>query len=72
MMGMRLLRPSSISAQCEQCRRRFDLVYGGVCSVCGRILCDDHLHGSFWRRWRVYLGGAATCIACTTQRGRPV
>jgi hypothetical protein len=67
MLGIPLFRKSAISADCEQCKRRFDPAEGGLCDVCQRILCPDHLHGSWFRRMRVDLGGRAVCTECRAQ-----
>lgn len=61
---MRLLRESTVAAECERCGVRFDPVSGGVCSVCRRILCDAHLNGSFLRRARTWFGAAPVCVYC--------
>ena len=61
---MRLLRESTVAAECERCGVRFDPVTGGVCSVCRRILCDAHLNGSFFRRARTWFGAAPVCVYC--------
>jgi hypothetical protein len=61
---MPFLRQSRDWAACERCRRRFNLIEGGVCRSCGRILCDDHLYGSWIQRLRRYVGAAATCVEC--------
>ena len=50
--------------ECDACRLPFDLVKGGVCERCRRVLCERHLHGSFIRRLRVDLGAAALCLDC--------
>ena len=43
----------------------FDLIVrGGVCERCKRILCERHLHGSWLRRMRHDIGGAAICVKC--------
>src|SRR5688500_20354276 len=61
---MKLLRESTVAAECERCGVRFDPVTGGVCSVCRRILCDAHLNGSFFRRARTCFGAAPACVYC--------
>jgi len=53
-----------MSTDCEVCGRRFDLVKGGACQRCRRVLCPAHLHGSFGRRLLVDLGAAALCVQC--------
>lgn len=50
--------------ECDVCGVPFDLVKGGVCERCRRVLCARHLHGSFLRRLRVDLGAPAVCLDC--------
>jgi len=50
--------------ECDVCGVRFDLVSGGACVRCRKILCARHLHGSFFRRLLVDLGAASVCCAC--------
>ena len=45
-------------------QRRFDLVSGGACVRCKRILCAQHLHGSWIRRLIVDFGSAPICCDC--------
>jgi hypothetical protein len=71
MLGLPLLRKSSITAECDQCRTRFDPSEGGVCAVCQRILCGEHLHGSWLRRMRVELGASPVCVDCRAGGGPP-
>ena len=54
---------------CDVCGVHFDMVKGGVCSRCNRVLCARHLHGSFVRRLIADLGADATCLDC--RAGRP-
>ena len=68
---MRLLRESTVAAECERCGVRFDPVSGGVCSVCRRILCDAHLNGSFFRRARTWFGAAPVCVFCADAADGP-
>lgn len=58
-----------MQTECDACGARFDLVKGGVCEQCRRVLCARHLHGSFVRRLQVDLGATARCMAC--RAGRP-
>lgn len=64
---MRLLRVfarTEMGTECDVCQRRFDVVGGGVCTRCKRILCPQHLHGSWTRRLAVDLGAACICVQC--------
>jgi hypothetical protein len=53
-----------MSADCEVCNRPFDLIGGGVCTRCRRVLCARHLHGSWFRRLAVDLGAECACVEC--------
>lgn len=64
MKKIEIFRSSQISTDCDQCRGRVDLLKGGVCITCHRILCYRHLHGSFVRRLMVDLGAVSTCVQC--------
>ena len=64
MAMIKMLRPSSIMAQCDKCRMPFDPVHGGVCSRCGRLLCGRHIYGSIFRRLQSFLGMALVCPEC--------
>lgn len=61
---IRFFRNSQVSTDCDQCHGRVDLIKGGVCTRCRRILCAQHLHGSFFRRLLVDLGAASLCVQC--------
>ena len=61
---------SQVSTDCDQCHGRVDLIKGGVCVQCRRILCAQHLHGSFVRRLLVDLGASSRCVQC--RAGVPV
>jgi hypothetical protein len=63
-------RSSQVSTDCDQCHGRVDLIKGGVCTNCRRILCYNHLHGSFWRRLVTDLGASTVCVQC--RAGVPV
>jgi len=54
--------------ECEVCARRFDVMKGGVCERCRRILCERHLHGSWARRLVADVSGANVCVDCRGQR----
>ena len=53
---------------CDVCGVHFDMVKGGVCTRCRRVLCARHLHGSFIRRLLVDLGATAACVHCRSGR----
>lgn len=59
-----MFRQTDFGTECDACGGRLDLVSGGVCERCKRILCARHLHGSWLRRLRHELGGAAICVRC--------
>ncbi len=48
---------------CDECRLPFQPHTGGLCSVCGQTLCDEHLFGRFalLQRW---LGRERPCVRC--------
>jgi hypothetical protein len=54
--------------ECDQCRKLFPVNTGGVCDRCRRILCNDHLHGSFVRRIAIALGVPNRCTDCRAGR----
>jgi hypothetical protein len=64
MLGLPIFRKSDVTIECDECDARFDVVRGGVCMVCSRILCFTHLHGSWVQRLRVDLGGRTVCVRC--------
>lgn len=66
----RVFAQTEMATECDACGARFDLVKGGVCVQCRRVLCARHLHGSFLRRLLVDLGAAPRCLAC--RAGQPV
>ena len=59
-----IFRSSQMSTECDRCGGRADVLKGGVCVRCRRILCYAHLHGSFWRRLLVDLGADTICVEC--------
>jgi hypothetical protein len=59
-----IFRSSQVSTDCDRCGGRVDMVKGGVCTQCRRILCYAHLHGSFLRRLMTDLGAATVCVEC--------
>ena len=70
MAKFEFFRSSQVTTDCDQCGGRVDLLKGGVCTNCGRILCYQHLHGSWLRRLLADLVGSATCVACRSGRTR--
>ena len=50
MRTFEFFRSTQITTDCDQCGGRVDMLKGGVCTRCRRILCFHHLHGSFVRR----------------------
>jgi len=69
MSKIEFFRSTDISTDCDQCGGRVDLIKGGVCVRCRRILCYRHLHGSFVRRLLTDLGAETLCVECRA-RGR--
>jgi hypothetical protein len=69
MRKFEFFRSTEVSTDCDQCGGRVDLIKGGVCVRCRRILCYRHLHGSFVRRLLTDLGAETTCVDCRA-RGR--
>ena len=57
-------RDSELATDCDECGGRVDLLKGGACLRCRRILCFAHLHGSFARRLATDLGAAMLCVRC--------
>jgi hypothetical protein len=57
-------RRTDLSTECDACGAPLDLVTGGVCERCRRILCARHLHGSWWRRMVHEFRRPVTCVAC--------
>ncbi len=68
-MAFEIFRSSQISTDCDQCSGRVDLLKGGVCERCRRILCYAHLHGSWLRRLAADLGADTVCLTCRAGRG---
>jgi hypothetical protein len=44
-----------------------DMLKGGVCTQCRRILCYMHLHGSWARRLLTDLGAETVCVECRSR-----
>jgi hypothetical protein len=55
---------TEMATECDDCGQRFDLVSGGACVRCRKVLCSRHLHGSWIRRLMVDFGGEPVCISC--------
>jgi hypothetical protein len=68
---LRPFRSSIIFTECEQCRRTVDLTRLGACARCRRVLCNTHLHGSFFRRLYVDIGAEAVCVKCRLEQPAP-
>jgi hypothetical protein len=61
---IRFFLGSEMGTECEACGARIDIITGGVCVDCRRVLCATHLHGSHLRRLLVDLGAASRCVKC--------
>ena len=64
MSKIEFFRSSQITTDCDQCSGRVDMLKGGVCLRCRRILCYRHLHGSFVQRLVADVRGTAVCVRC--------
>ena len=64
MPAIRFFARSEMATECDECGLRFDLIHGGICVRCRRILCFRHLHGSWTRRLLTDLGAAVLCPRC--------
>ena len=67
---MSLSKPS-IPFICEKCRTSFEPQDGGICSICGRVLCRRHLLG--WDLTGFYLSkrkGQPICVECREKEKR--
>ena len=58
---------TELATDCDVCGIRFDLIAGGACSRCRRVLCGQHLYGSWLRRLICDFGAPAVCVACRQQ-----
>lgn len=67
-MAIEFFRSSQITTDCDRCGGRVDLLKGGVCTRCLRILCYAHLHGSWLRRVAADLGAGTVCTDCRAGR----
>jgi hypothetical protein len=68
-MKFEFFRSSQITTECDECGGPADMLKGGVCTQCRRILCYAHLHGSWARRLLADLGAGTTCVRCRASRG---
>ena len=71
MPKLRLFQQSAMSTDCDQCGARVDVVQGGVCEQCRRILCYRHLYGSWFQRLRTEFGAPVHCAECRAGRTPP-
>jgi hypothetical protein len=69
MEKIRYLRRTDLGTECDECEGRLDLITGGVCERCRRILCAAHLHGSWLRRMVHEFRRPVTCVRCRTGEG---
>ena len=69
MRALEFFRSTEVTTDCDQCGGRVDLIKGGVCERCRRILCYRHLHGSFVRRLMTDLGADTLCVNCRADGG---
>lgn len=69
MRALEFFRSTEVTTDCDQCGGRVDLIKGGVCERCRRILCYRHLHGSFVRRLMTDLGARTLCVNCRANGG---
>lgn len=60
----RFFRETDVKTNCDVCGMFFDLIKGGVCEKCRRILCPTHLHGSFAQRLMADITGKHVCVQC--------
>lgn len=60
----RVFAQSDIATECDACGIRFGLTAGGACVRCRRVLCAQHLYGSWLRRLAVDFGAPAVCVSC--------
>lgn len=68
MQPFRVFQQSGISTDCDRCGGRVDLLKGGVCTRCRRILCYTHLHGSWVRRLLADIRNESICVDCRAGR----
>jgi hypothetical protein len=65
---IRYLRRTDLGTECDACGRRLDLMTGGVCTSCERILCSAHLHGSWLMRMVHEFRREVRCVDCRAGR----
>jgi hypothetical protein len=61
---VRYLRQTDLRLDCDACGAAFDLMTGGTCERCRRILCERHLHGSWLVRMVHEFRRPVTCVRC--------
>jgi hypothetical protein len=66
---VRVFAHSEIATECDACGVRFHITSGGACVKCRRVLCAQHLYGSWLRRLAVDFGAAAVCVTCRQTSG---
>ena len=74
---IRVFQKPMMAIECDRCGVRFNIILGGICDRCQRILCRQHLHGSWLRQLLVDVGARPVCVECRagaapggTARGR--
>ena len=68
MFKFSMLRRTDLSTECDACGVGIDLMTGGTCERCRRILCATHLHGSWLRRMVHEYRRPVTCVDCRAGR----
>jgi hypothetical protein len=71
-MKFEFFRSSQITTDCDRCGGAVDMLKGGVCTQCRRILCYRHLHGSWVRRLLADIGAGTVCADCRAGRAPAV
>ncbi len=64
MEKIKTFRPTDLSIDRDACGVHFDLMTGGACERCRRILCSRHLHGSWLMRMVQEFRRPVTCVDC--------
>ena len=62
-------RRTNLRIDCDACGTHFDLMTGGTCERCRRILCARHLHGSWLMRMVHEFRRPVTCVDCRANAG---
>jgi hypothetical protein len=57
-------RETNVKTNCDACGAYFDLLKGGVCQNCRRVLCGRHLYGSWTQRLISEITGKTLCLQC--------